>query len=181
MTMNCQIISIPSRRNFSHCRRSFQPTMSFYSFHIATSSSLYPSNPPTPPASLYSSSNPSAPPPSSPRLDRPLWPVESERVEAYHPGGFHPVHLGNVLNQGRCDVKTHYRNSSISTPFWGSRRARRRASVEVDFSTWSSPQYAFFLASCVPIFSFKWSTIQFNGRRVKLLPFRIPISRSKTT
>jgi non-specific serine/threonine protein kinase len=66
-----------------------------------------------------SASSPPTPPSSVPD-DREQWRFETitspcEWIESYHPGGYHPVHLGDTFNNGQYKVIRKLGEGAYST------------------------------------------------------------------
>ena len=93
--------------------------------------SMASANAPTPNSSSSSSANEPTPPPSPPslslegpdELERILFlsasgissPFVTEPVKAYRPGGFHPVHLGDLFHDGRYKIVRKLGYGAFST------------------------------------------------------------------
>ena len=62
--------------------------------------------------------SPPTPPPRAPAADERRFEtitLPCERVEDYHPGGYHPVHLGDVFNNGQYKAIRKLGEGSYST------------------------------------------------------------------
>jgi serine/threonine protein kinase len=63
-------------------------------------------------------SPPPTPPPRMPKYDERRFKditTPCEWIEGYHPGGYHPVHFGDVFKDGQYKVKRKLGEGSFST------------------------------------------------------------------